>query len=93
MAGRRPYFFQLCTILDTIPFRVWVLESTGIDNEARLPHFGKWGVSRRTAFERDYGDSFSRRNKDREVAESLPCQSINPRLAGLYALAGLAFSF
>jgi hypothetical protein len=42
------------------------LESTGIDNEARLPHFGKSGMSRQIAFERDYGNSCNPGNKSRD---------------------------
>jgi hypothetical protein len=38
------------------------LESIGIDNEAKLPHFGKSALSRQAAFERDYGNSCDPRN-------------------------------
>jgi hypothetical protein len=62
------------SLLNRIPFRIYVLESTGIDNEARLPHFGKSGMGRQAAFERDYGNSCKPRNKDRGIAEPSPCQ-------------------
>jgi len=45
------------------------LESSGIDNEAQLRHFRKPGMTRKTDFERDYGNSCNSGKKERETAE------------------------